>query len=791
MINSELEQLFRPSDTDRYAQPNSILEHFLHGYSWFSIFLLLIALLAMTHSLENANWVDEMPSIYISTLIGFVAGLITIIFQIKYFSKSLYVGTITTIILSLSTIVWNLKTTNPATANQPYLHINEFLFRIYDWYSAVVTGGISNDPLPFVIILTLTVSLISFYAVLSTIRWKNPWLALLPPGFVLLTNISYLSYSKNVELIIFLFIAILLIVQINFMRSLEKWHVEHRPWPEHISIQIIFLGIATSFILVTFAWLTPTFNNWKPVDTYFENVTSPLQERFEWFNRVFAGVSSKRDLPVHSFGETMPLQASISLSNTDLMEIETISPGNFKAAIYDEYTGFGWRTSDTILVDSSGTTIDAALFGTSLTQSQLREPRSLTVTILNPIPNRRLLFHGEPIASDINTKNVINTQSNDIIGVTPKDRLKPNMTYTTVGAISVAPIQSILSTSLDYPSHIKEHYLQLPNSLPTSIKMLATDIASTAEHPYISARKIEDHLRRNYPYTLDVNRPPPRSDVIENFLFTEKRGYFDHHASAMTILLRTIGIPSRIATGFTLDTNSFDTSSKSYKISEIHSWSWPEVYFPELGWIEFNPTPNRPLVQRTNQPNWSPDSLALGTEILPFEEEDDDDELLDELNTSSPLGISEIGDSTESNILTVKNILQVLIFCAVLGLTLIAITFIIWGIWLYLFRKVPPNQRYWAKIQYLAKWAGLPLIANQTPLEWSDLISKSVGNASHFRVLATSYNAVRYGNPETTYTSNEVALISSYNEIKKILLQRIIAKPIVKLRNLLPFINAK
>ena len=83
MINSELEQLFRPSDTDRYEQPNSLLEHFLHGYSWFSIFLLLIALLAMTHSLEDANWVDERPSIYISTLIGFVAGLITIIFQIK------------------------------------------------------------------------------------------------------------------------------------------------------------------------------------------------------------------------------------------------------------------------------------------------------------------------------------------------------------------------------------------------------------------------------------------------------------------------------------------------------------------------------------------------------------------------------------------------------------------------------------------------------------------------------------------------------------------------------------
>ncbi|MCH2658187.1 MAG: transglutaminase domain-containing protein [Dehalococcoidia bacterium] len=790
MINSGLEKLYRPSDHDRYRQPNSLLEQFRRGISWFSIFLLLIALLAMTRSLENANWVDEMPSIYMSALIGFSAGLITVIFQVKHYTRSLHIGAITTIVLSLSTIVWNLKITDPTTTNRPYSHLNEFFFRIYDWYSALITGGISNDPLPFVIILILTVSLVSFYAVLSTIRWKNPWLALLPSGFILLTNISYLSYSKNFELMIFLFIAILLIIQINFSRSLEKWHVEHRPWPEHISIQIIFLGIVTSFTLVTFAWLTPTFNNWKPVDTYFENLTSPLQERFEWSNRIFAGISSKRDLPVHSFGETMPLQASISLSNTELMEIETISPGNFKAAVYDEYTGFGWRLSDTILVDSDGTTLDAALFGTPLTQSQLREPRSLTVTVLNSIPNRRLLFHGEPLAADIKTKNIINVQSNDIVGVTPKDRLKPAMTYTTVGAISIAPIQSILSTSLDYPSQIKTHYLQLPSNLPMKVKVLAEEITNTTEHPYISTRKIEDYLRRNYPYTLDINRPPARADVIENFLFTERRGYFDHHASSMAILLRTIGIPSRIATGFTIDSNSFDTSSKSYKISEVNSWSWPEVYFPGLGWIEFNPTPNRPLILRTNQPNWSPDSLALSTDILPFED-DDDDELLDELNNSNPFGDSNLIDPTENNILSVRNILQILILCAIAGFTLITITFIIWGIWIYLFRKIPSNQRYWAKIQHLAKWAGLPIITTQTPSEWSELISKSIGNAYHLRVLANDYNEIRFGNPSTIYKFNETTLTASYKEIKKILIHRILTMPVLKLRNLLPFINTK
>lgn len=791
MTNSKLEQLFRPSELSRYKHPRSILEHFLYGYSWFSLLLLLMALLAMTHSLENAHWVDEMPSIYLATLIGFLCGLATIILQIKLFPKSFYLGLLMTTLSSLIIVAWNLQITDLLATNLPYTYLREFFFRLSDWSYAVANGGISNDPLPFVIILILTVSLVSFYAVISTMRWKNPWLTLLPPGFILLTNISYLSYSQNIELLIFLFIAILLIIQINFMRSLEKWYAEHRPWPDNISIQIIFLGILTSFTLVLFAWLAPTFNNWKPVDTYFENITSPLQERFEWFNRVFAGVSSKRDLPVHSFGETMPLQASISLSSSELMEIETVSPGNFKAAIYDEYTGFGWRISDTILVDSDGTTLEAALFGTPLTQSQLREPRSITVKILSAIPNRRLLFHGEPIASDISTRNIINTQSNDIVGVTPKDRLKTNMSYTTIGAISIAPIQSILNTSVGYPAYIKKHYLQLPSNLPSSIGNLAADIINSTEHPYVSARKIEDYLRRNYPYTLDINRPPPRSDVIENFLFTEKRGYFDHHASAMVILLRTQGIPSRIATGFTIDTNSFDTASKTYTLSEVNSWAWPEVYFPELGWLEFNPTPNRPLIQRTNLPNWSPSNLTLGTEILPFENDDDDDELIDELNNATRLGEIGIEDTTKTNILSLKNIIQVLLYCSLIGSTAIVIYFLVWGAWLYLFRKVPQEQRYWAKTQRLAQWAELPIVPNQTPLEWSKLISKSIGNVDHLQILATSYNEMRYGNPELNYKFNEANLIDSYNKIKKILLKRIFTKPLSKLRNLLPFFNSK
>src|SRR5439155_765453 len=76
------------------------------------------------------------------------------------------------------------------------------------------------------------------------------------------------------------------------------------------------------------------------------------------------------------------------------------------------------------------------------------------------------------------------------------------------------------------------------------------------------------------------------------------KGYFDYHASAMVVMLRTLGIPARLTVGYIIRPIDRKPDSNTYTISEANSFAWPEVYFPGLGWIEFNPTPSEPSITR-------------------------------------------------------------------------------------------------------------------------------------------------------------------------------------------------
>ena len=91
---------------------------------------------------------------------------------------------------------------------------------------------------------------------------------------------------------------------------------------------------------------------------------------------------------------------------------------------------------------------------------------------------------------------------------------------------------------------------------------------------------------------------PPGQDAVDYFLFESEEGFFDYHASAMVVLLRAVGIPSRLAVGYALDPTAFDAENRRYNIREEHAYAWAEVYLPGFGWLAFNPSPERPAVTR-------------------------------------------------------------------------------------------------------------------------------------------------------------------------------------------------
>ena len=139
----------------------------------------------------------------------------------------------------------------------------------------------------------------------------------------------------------------------------------------------------------------------------------------------------------------------------------------------------------------------------------------------------------------------------------------------------------------NYPADFADEYLQLPR-LDPRIRNLAEQIAAPVQSPLDKASAIESYLRLNYGYTLQLpSQTPP--DPISNFLFVRKQGHCEYFASAMAVMLRSIGIPSRLVNGFS--GGEFNDLTGQYVIRASEAHSWVEAYIPGQGWMEFDPTP--------------------------------------------------------------------------------------------------------------------------------------------------------------------------------------------------------
>jgi transglutaminase-like putative cysteine protease len=143
------------------------------------------------------------------------------------------------------------------------------------------------------------------------------------------------------------------------------------------------------------------------------------------------------------------------------------------------------------------------------------------------------------------------------------------------------------SNSTTYPPRISTLYLQIPH-LDPRVPRLAREITSSASSNYLRARAIERYLQDNFGYTLEL--PAMREpDPLAHFLFERKKGHCEYFASSMAMMLRTLGIPSRIVNGFR--GGEYNDLTNSYIVREKDAHSWVEAYFPEYGWVGFDPTP--------------------------------------------------------------------------------------------------------------------------------------------------------------------------------------------------------
>ncbi len=221
--------------------------------------------------------------------------------------------------------------------------------------------------------------------------------------------------------------------------------------------------------------------------------------------------------------------------------------------------------------------------------------------LMEPVGMNVFFLAGSPESMEGSYKNV---GVDDGGGVLNLDLQHPVSRYQATSDISQPGARELRMSDHDQ-ADFDADYLELPSLLDPRIPFLAGQITAQADNNYDKATAIESYLRTHYRYTLQLSRIVPH-DPLAEFLFDRKQGHCEYFASSMAVMLRSLGIPSRIVNGFT--TGEFNDLTSQYVVRASDAHSWVEAFFPGHGWIAFDPTPGGTAAPRTG---WSRMALYI------------------------------------------------------------------------------------------------------------------------------------------------------------------------------------
>ena len=272
-----------------------------------------------------------------------------------------------------------------------------------------------------------------------------------------------------------------------------------------------------------------------------------------------------------SADESIGVGGSISLSPKVQFVVQSDEPRYWRVAAYDRYVGDGWvRTGNPTGGDDFG-----------------GGPVGATRTVEQTVTAKRSLDAVPAAAAPVDVDGIEATRTGfgDYVS---QETIEDNQTYTVRSEVPVTTELALRNAGTDYPGVIEKYYTTAP-AATGRVRGLAANITSDAETPYGKAVAIENWLEANKEYSLDV--PNPQGNVVDSFLFEQDAGYCTYYASAMVVMLRSEGVPARFVTGYT---EGQRVAKDEWVVRGTDSHAWVEVYFPDIGWVKFDPTPGGP-----------------------------------------------------------------------------------------------------------------------------------------------------------------------------------------------------
>lgn len=747
--------------------------------TWFAsgdmtaLLIVFVLLLMPVLSLQTAGWPLSMATVIPVLLLGLIFGFLL---ARSHYNELL--ALMMSLIYGAGIVLLIAAINEPGGLGEG---IASVITRFFRWLTDAVSGGINQDDLIFTMLVASLLWFLAYSAAWHIFRIDRVWRAILPPGLILVTNSIYYSGSSNLDiyLIVFIFMALLLIVRSNLDAREWDWYVNGIRVPRNLRRQFFRIGALLALIALLMAWAIPSGNLQEQLDRFQEFLRAdPLTQLSEFWNRLFSSAETQGPTTADYYGgDSLQLGGAIRLGDQTVFLVSA-PPGRryyWRSRVFDTYEAGRWLPAANTRLTDPQPPLDI-LAEPHIEGSRLPVQQQFTIGLS---ASRLIYTAPQPRQVNLATRTDLryvdaSEQVMNISVIRPMSVLNRGDTYNATSLLSNATATQLRAVGGNYPQWVSELYLYVSPSITDRTYQLAQDIIrqSGATTPYDQAKAIENWLRLNIVYNETIPQPPQGRDPVDWLLFDIKEGYCNYYASAMIMMLRTLGIPARMAAGFAQGT--WDAANQNYVVLERDAHTWVEVYFPGYGWIEFEPTAaqapiNRvddtevaqqptatPLASPTPTPTPSPTATpTIDPTVLPQNAEGRELPTTTPTLTPSPTATPVIVP-TQPPPLQPQQQGPLSFILPLLGAVLLALFIILVVIGIFLFMwwwwewrgmgGLSPVSRAYARLERYIPLAGIRLTEQQTPDERRNRIAKHLPPAEPPVTAITSmYTAERYG----------------------------------------------
>ncbi|MCC6188287.1 MAG: transglutaminase domain-containing protein, partial [Anaerolineales bacterium] len=584
---------------------------------WFTVLLLCAMLVMAAGSVAVAGWAEGLNAAWVTGIVAVLAGLAL--------AKSRFAGSTAFLfatVYGLFTVGFficlGLEGDWHARSVELVSRLNGFLYK-------GLHGGTSRDALPFPVAVALIFWYIGVLMSWSVFRRGSVWPAILPAGVGLLVNVYYYLGPARLDLYlaVYVLLALLFVARMNLLSREREWQTARVSYSTDLRLDFLRAGLAAALAGVIIGWAGPGLAASPQAATTWRQMTGSFSVVREAWMRMFAAIRGYGQAYSDFYGDSLVLGGPARLSAEPIMDVRVNVPEDekvdevlasvpryyWRAAAYGSYSDGSWGLGEVIYKehDPNRNRAQGQVY-------QLRHQVSLAVTMHVAASSRlyiapQLEWLDRPGTFEV-TFDPEGGARYDVTAVRSQQVLRRGETYQMVASVSVADDESLREASRNYPAWVRANFLAVPPEITSRTRELARQIVDEAgaANPFDQAQAITQWLRDNIVYDQGIETPPVDVEPIDYLLFTSRRGYCNYYASAEVMLLRSLGIPARLAVGFSQ--GELDPRTGVFHVLEQNAHAWPEVFFPGYGWVEFEPTTSEaPLVR----PERAPEAEASGS----------------------------------------------------------------------------------------------------------------------------------------------------------------------------------